>query len=109
MLIVEDDPDSRELLGELLEERFEVTTASDGQEGLATFRRDRPDVMVTDQCLPDMEGTTLARDLKALFPSASVVLLSGHGRIEHTEACDAVLSKPVDLEKLTAAIEAVLS
>jgi CheY-like chemotaxis protein len=107
LLLIEDDPDSRELLAELLESDFEVETAADGASGLARFREDRPQLVVTDESLPGMHGTDLAREVKALEPSARVVLVSGYGSLPGTESCDLVLKKPVEPDQLSAALHAL--
>lgn len=104
VLLIEDDVDSRELLAELLEAEFDVETAADGDSGLARFREDRPHLVVTDESLPGMRGTALARAVKALEPSARVVLVSGYGSLPGTESCDRVLKKPVEPEQLSAAL-----
>jgi CheY-like chemotaxis protein len=104
VLLVEDDPDSRELLAELLEPEFEVETAPDGQAGLERFRAAHPDVVVTDESLPGMRGTALAREVKALDPGAHVVLVSGFGQIAGSESCDRVLKKPIEPDTLAATI-----
>ena len=104
VLLVEDDPDSRELLAELLEPEFEVETAADGNAGLERFREDHPDVVVTDESLPGMRGTALAREVKALEPNARVVLVSGYGHVAGSESCDRVLKKPIEPDTLAAAI-----
>ena len=104
VLLVEDDEDSREVIAEVLSGEYEVTTAASAEEGLETYLRDRPDVVVTDQTLPGATGTTLAREVKNIEPSAKVVLVSGYGHVAGSEICDAVLEKPVELEALTEAI-----
>jgi CheY-like chemotaxis protein len=104
VLLVEDDPDSRELLAELLEPEFEVETAADGTTGLERFRADHPDVVVTDESLPGMRGTALAREVKALEPNARVVLVSGYALVPGSESCDRVLKKPIEPDTLAAAI-----
>lgn len=107
VLLIEDDPDSRELLAELLEPEFEIRTAEDGEHGLERFREDAPDLVLTDESLPGMRGTAVAREVKALSPEARVVLVSGYGEVDDSEACDLVLKKPVEPSRLAAAIHAL--
>lgn len=109
VLLVEDDPDNRELLAEVLREQFDVLTAADGAEGLACFTDQRPSVLVTDEALPGMRGTALAREVKLLDPGARVILVSGYSRPPGTDSCDVVLKKPLDLVELTSAISVVRS
>jgi len=104
VLVVEDDGDSREVLAEILGVDFEVHTAADGLAGFAAFEAQHPDVLLTDETLPGLSGTALARRVKALNPQARVVLVSGHATLADTEHCDVVLRKPVDIDKLAAAV-----
>lgn len=101
ILLVEDDEDNRELFAEFLSEEFDVSTAPDAEAGLATFLRERPDVVITDQNLPGMTGTALAMQIKKACPLAGVVLVSGHNRLSGVGDCDAVLEKPLNLEALS--------
>lgn len=107
VLLIEDDGDSRELLAEILEEDFEVRTAGDGLAGLAAFEADHPDVVVTDESLPGMCGTMLAQRVKQIHPEARVILVSGYAQVEGSEHCDVVLRKPIDVERLSAAVESL--
>jgi CheY-like chemotaxis protein len=106
VLLVEDDGDSRELLAELLEVEYDVITAADGLAGLEAFEAGHPDVVVTDESLPGMCGTELAHEVKARAPKAGVILVSGFTHLE-AEYCDMVLSKPIDVERLSAAVESL--
>ncbi|MCY1080359.1 response regulator [Archangium lansingense] len=103
VLLVEDDGDSRELLAELLEMDFDVVTASDGLSGLKAFENDHPDVVVTDESLPGMCGTELAQEVKHRQPKAGVILVSGYTNVD-AGCCDVVLRKPIDVERLSAAV-----
>lgn len=104
VLLIEDDPDSRELLAELLATDFDVDTAPDGASGLEAFQRDHPHVVVTDEALPGIPGTAVARQVKDLNPETGVILVSGYLKPPRTEYCDLVLRKPVDLQQLSDAV-----
>ena len=104
VLVVEDDGDSREVLAEILGVDFDVLTAADGLTGLETFQSEHPDVLITDETLPGLSGTALARRVKDLSPEARVVLVSGHASLPNPELFDVVLRKPVDIDKLAAAV-----
>ena len=105
VLLVEDDEDSRSLLGELLGERFDVTTAENGKEGLELVAESPPDVVISDESLPGMRGTALAREVKLRWPWVRFVLVSGFATVPGAESCDLVLKKPVDVEGLLRAVE----
>ncbi|WP_164013158.1 response regulator [Pyxidicoccus trucidator] len=104
VLLVEDDGDSRELLAELLEAEFDVRTAPDGIAGLQAFEAEHPDVVVTDESLPGMLGTELAQRVKEREPRARVILVSGYTQVQGAEHCDVVLRKPIDVDRLCAAV-----
>ncbi|MCP3098630.1 response regulator [Myxococcus sp. K15C18031901] len=101
VLLVEDDGDSRELLAELLEFEFEVVTAADGLAGFRAFESERPDVVVTDESLPGLSGTELARKVKAQAPHTRIILVSGYTQVPGAELCDLMLRKPLDVERLS--------
>jgi DNA-binding NtrC family response regulator len=103
VLLVEDDGDSRELLAEILEVDFDVVTAPDGLTGLRVFEDDHPDVVITDESLPGMCGTELAHEVKNRQPKAGVILVSGYTNVD-AQFCDVVLRKPIDVERLSAAV-----
>ncbi|MCE9667926.1 response regulator [Myxococcus stipitatus] len=100
VLLVEDDGDSRELLAELLEFDFDVVTAEDGLAGFQAFERACPDVVVTDESLPGMSGTELARKVKQAAPRTRIILVSGYTEVAGAEHCDLMLRKPLDVERL---------
>jgi CheY-like chemotaxis protein len=68
-LVVEDDPDIRESVVECLEmEGAEVSSAETGDAGFETFRRERPDLIVSDLCMPGGTGLDLIRRVRSLPP-----------------------------------------
>ena len=65
ILVVDDDPDIREVLTAVLEtEGYQVVTAGDGIEGLATLKAERPDLMILDLLMPKMDGYAVCKELK---------------------------------------------
>jgi DNA-binding response OmpR family regulator len=110
VLMVEDDFGLRGTLAELLTEAgFEVRSAADGRQALALLHRWRPDLIVLDLDLPDMDGKTF-RAIQRGVPSLAtipVIILSGladlQAQVAKLEAND-VLRKPCDLERLITAI-----
>jgi PAS domain S-box-containing protein len=108
ILLVDDNVDAAETLGELLALMgHEVRISFDGQRAIETAAEFYPDIFILDVGLPDMNGYELAHRLRVLAPSAEAlfIALSGYGQ-EH----DRVLSrsagfhhhlvKPVELERL---------
>ncbi len=65
ILIVDDDPDIREALSLVLESKgYQVTTAQDGLEGLATLKAEMPDLLILDLLMPKMDGFAVCKELQ---------------------------------------------
>lgn len=82
ILVVDDDPQDRELARRCLEsvtERLEVLYAVDGQEAVESLRRSRPDVVLTDLRMPRMDGLQLVRHLREHYPLIPVILMTARG------------------------------
>lgn len=113
MLVVDDDPDIRELLFTALEdEGFEVVPAGNGQEALAIIKTFRPDVIILDLMMPVMDGWQFAAELRALDEDIPLVLLSAaHDLRTHAKALSAaeIIEKPFDLSELLPKIARVAS
>ena len=64
ILVVDDDPDIRTVLTALLEARgYQIVTASDGKEGLATLKAEKPDLMILDLLMSEMDGYAVCKEL----------------------------------------------
>jgi CheY-like chemotaxis protein len=114
VLLVEDDDDNRELMGEVLESAgYRVLSAASGAEGLKTLAETSVDVVVTDIGMPGMGGLEMARAAKEIAPSVPVVVVTGWAEREDIARArgrevDAVLVKPVDPEQLTNAVSEII-
>ena len=112
VLIVEDDPDSRNMLAALLGlHGYRTVTAANGLEALEMARQERPAVILLDLMMPVMDGQTFRREqLKDPTLSAvPVVVLSAHAQtaqLAREIGAVAHLLKPFDLDKLLGAITA---
>lgn len=112
VLVIDDDPDAGELVACMLElsgHRPEVAT--DGAAGLAKVRSSRPDVVICDIALPDMNGLEVARTIRAdpRLASIRLVALSGHAGLRDRgrslqAGFDAHLVKPTKQEEVLAAL-----
>src|SRR5499426_659331 len=111
VLAIDDEPSMTEWLKILLEhEGYEVRTALIGARGEELFRTWRPDAVVTDMMLPDIDGIELVRKFKQLEPEAEVIVVTGQGNIPRSvEAVKAgafdFLEKPIDAERLLDKLE----
>jgi CheY-like chemotaxis protein len=112
ILVVEDNPDLREMLQMLLEEHgATVTVACDGQEGIDRALAHRPEIVLVDIGLPVLDGYQVATRLRQeLGAKPILVAVSGFGQLEDRRQAldsgfDEHLVKPVILERLAAAVE----
>jgi DNA-binding response OmpR family regulator len=65
ILVVDDDPDILDAVAMILESQgYEVVTARDGIEGLATLKAEKPDLMILDLLMPKMDGFAVCKELK---------------------------------------------
>jgi two-component system cell cycle response regulator DivK len=116
ILIVDDEVDNLELLSRRLTRRgFEVLTAGGAADGLARARADRPQVILMDVKMPDMDGYEATRRLKAdeATHNIPVVVLTAQAMPEDRDraleaGADEYESKPVDLARLLEKIGALL-
>ncbi|GAA0396395.1 two-component system response regulator PhoP [Microbispora corallina] len=114
LLIVEDEPNILELLAASLRYAgFEVTTASNGTEAVSAAQRHRPDLIVLDVMLPDMDGFDIVRRLRGGGTHTPVVFLTARDATEDkirglTLGGDDYVTKPFSLEEVVARIRAVL-
>ncbi|WP_300271088.1 two-component system response regulator GlrR [Halomonas sp.] len=115
ILLVDDDVSLLKLLGMRLESRgYRVTTAESGREALRALEVHRPDLVLTDLRMDEMDGLALFREVQREVPGLPVILLTAHGSIPDAVAATregvfSFLTKPVDRDELFAAIEEALA
>jgi CheY-like chemotaxis protein len=107
VLIVEDVVLNRDLLVQLLEDKYSLVIAEDGKAALKCAAEDKPDLILMDLSLPHMDGWEATRRLKAdpLTAKIPVIVLSAHamrGDEERARAsgCDDFMTKPIDEDVL---------
>jgi two-component system OmpR family response regulator len=114
VLVVDDEPNILDVISMALRfEGFEVGTAANGRDALAAVREFRPDLMLLDIMLPDMEGFEVARRLGADRAGLPIVFLTARDTTEDkvrglTMGGDDYVTKPFSLEELVARIRAIL-
>jgi PAS domain S-box-containing protein len=117
VLVVDDEPDGRELLKSVLETcHARVSVAKSAAEALQIFARDRPEVLVSDIGMPDEDGYSLIRKLRALPKTQGgdvpAVALTAYAQLsDRTRALMAGfhnhVSKPAEPQELIAVVAAV--
>ena len=116
LLLVEDNEMNRDMLSRRLAKRgFDVVVAVDGASGAAAAATERPDLILMDISLPDMDGCEVTRLVRAQPATASIpiIALTAHAmetdRLRALDAgCQDYDTKPVDLARLLAKIDALL-
>jgi len=86
VLVIDDEPGIRSLLDTLLRRKgYAVVLADGGRKGLELFRRERPDVIVLDLKMPEMDGVTVLQQIRSLNPDQPVIILTGAGTPEREQ------------------------
>lgn len=100
----------------LQREDVELLVARNGVEALAAARRERPDLMLLDLHMPDMDGSEVCREVKAdpALRSTPVLMVTSAGREDERErceaaGCDGILTKPINRHIFLAAVRGRLS
>ena len=110
VLIVDDEPDMRELIGDALRhDGLHIDAAGSGAEACAAAQRSRPDVVVADLHLPDCRGTEIIGRIRTVAPNVPTVIITGNGDLDVAgeacrQGCADFLTKPLSIEKLRDAI-----
>lgn len=116
ILVVEDNEENRDSLRRRLERRgFEVLLAEDGRAGVAAARAERPDLVLMDMNMPEVDGWEATRQVKAIpdLKDVPVIALTAHAMAGDRErameaGCTDYHTKPIEFPKLLAQIESIL-
>jgi len=111
LLVIDDERGIRKLLALSLEsDGYEVCTAPSGEEGIETFRRESPAIVLTDIKMPGIDGIEVLKQIKELSPDTEVIMITGHGDMDlaiealKLEASD-FLNKPIKDAALSVALK----
>ncbi|MFV0633878.1 response regulator transcription factor [Demequina sp.] len=113
ILVVDDEDNLRTMLAAALKyEGYTVEQASDGAEGLRAVREHRPDLIVLDVMMPNLDGFAMCRRLRESGDRTPIIFLtardSASDKVEGlTIGGDDYLDKPFNLDELVARVEAV--
>ena len=116
IMLVDDEPNLRELLRQMLElGGFDVVEAEDGLEALEKLEKVAPDVMILDVMMPNLDGVSLCKRLRAdaTFAALPIIMVSGktqHRAVQEGLAAGAnqYLCKPITVEELLQSVRALL-
>ena len=107
ILIIEDEEILLNILKKkLIDEKYEVLTALDGEEGLQIMKEKKPDLILLDIKLPGMDGMELLDYVEDHFPDLIAVLITGNDNIKHSKA-SLVVVKPFNCGEMLAKVAAL--
>jgi CheY-like chemotaxis protein len=115
ILVIDDDPDTREMLAQTLKPAgYEVILAADGREGVERYRTSPADLVITDLYMPNQDGSETIRELRSSFPEVAIIAMSGRPNsgamlaIAQNVAAVGILPKPFGADELIAAVARAL-
>ncbi len=115
ILYVDDENLSHLIFKAVFEDDYQVHTAISAREGLETLRRESIDLLITDQCMPEMTGVELLQEIRDEYPDIGRVILSAYsdtdaiveainaGRVDH------YVTKPWQADELKTVIDLVIA
>ncbi|WP_034379249.1 MULTISPECIES: response regulator transcription factor [unclassified Dehalobacter] len=114
IMIVDDDPNIRELVLALLQNNgFEACAAADGRDALQKMLKDKPDLAIIDIMMPNMDGFELCRHLRRYYENMPVLMLTAKGELASKVkgfglGADDYLTKPFEGDELIVRVQALL-
>ena len=87
LLIVEDNAKMRRMLQSLVSDlSSDVRECADGSEALAAYTAHPPDWVLMDIAMPDLDGISATREIKAVYPEAKIIIVTGRDEADLREA-----------------------
>jgi CheY-like chemotaxis protein len=118
ILVIDDDDEVRELIGRILGRAgYEVSDAANGKIGFDLYRKERPDLVITDIIMPEMEGVETIIAIRGECLDAKIIAISGGSETIRTSICLSVgsvagalrtLSKPITPQDILEAVHELL-
>ncbi len=118
ILVIDDDAQIRRVVSRILADAaYEVVQAEEGREGLKQMLTFKPDLILTDIIMPEMEGIEFIHHVRKIVPKAKVIAMSGGTHRSKADlllymaqslGADIVLEKPFGAEALLAAVRGLL-
>ena len=115
ILLIDDNAENRDVLSRRLERRgFEVLLAVDGKVGVATALAEKPDLVLMDMNMPQVDGWEATRQIKAAMPALPIIAMTAHALTGDREraiaaGCADYHTKPIDFPTLLTQMESLLA
>lgn len=116
VLVIEDDQDLRDSLQRLLQEKYTISMATNGEEGLKLVQDIKPDLILSDVMMPIMDGFELCKQLKRKKETSCIPIILLTAKINDKDyleglncGADAYITKPFNFNVLQANIDMVIS
>ncbi len=114
LLIVDDEPEIRDIVREVLEEHFEILEAKNGKEAVDSAQRNLPDMILMDVMMPEMDGIAATESIRGMLTTRHIPILmltAANTKDYRMRAfdfgADQFIGKPFDFEELTARLLSV--
>jgi putative nucleotidyltransferase with HDIG domain len=115
ILVIDDNPDILKLMHFLLKDEFDLLLCNSGRKGLALLHENRPDLIICDVMMPEMDGYSFCREVKAdpSFKHVPIILVTARAGSEMLVAgiasgANDYLAKPFDVDELKARVRSLL-
>ena len=114
-MVVEDEKVTNELLSSTFKNFFaDVTSCFNGEEALAAYEKNTPDVVFVDIVMSGMDGIELSRKIRALNPTQIIIVISASNDIEKISesievGVNSFIQKPIDTKKIIELLTSVVS
>ncbi len=114
VLIAEDDDSVLEILRLILsKENFQILTAKNGREAVDMYRFAKPELVLMDIELPEVDGVTATREIKNIDPDAKIIGVTAYARSRGGELASAgaleIIEKPFNRRKIISTIKKYIS
>jgi len=114
ILIIDDEATIRKLFIRLLaRDKYKVFTAPNGKKGIETTRKNKPDLIILDLKMPEMDGIETLKRIKKFNEDVVVIVLTAYGTMETAGEAMKLgaydfISKPFDIERIRVSIKRAL-
>ncbi len=85
LLVVEDEPDTADLIRRILSASFDIEFASEGDTGLRAWIQGRQDLILLDVMLPKLSGRDILMEIQSIDPNQPIVIMTAHTTIDQAE------------------------